>query len=86
MKPLFFLSEIAPFPYTIGMTVSAQEIVESLELALANLPPGTTRIEVDGLKASYSIDQAIKQLEFWRQRASKEQGKRPRYSRIRLDG
>ena len=64
--------------------IAAQNVVDELEAAFAELPPGAKRIKVDSLEADLSIADAIKQLEYWRSRAAKETGNRPRISSIDL--
>ena len=60
----------------------AQQMVERLEaLLLENV--GFTSVNVDGRSVSYADLTA--QYEIWKNKADRENGKRPTFSRIRLD-
>jgi hypothetical protein len=66
--------------------VPPQDIVDQLEMQLAQMPPGATRIKVDGLETEFSIDEALKALSYWKSQAAKDKGTRPRISSIDLTG
>ena len=59
------------------------EMVETLETALQN-NAGVVSVTVDGTTVRYDRAQAMKELDYWRRRAARQQGRRPRVSSISL--
>jgi len=60
---------------------TAIEMVQALEQALSK-NVGVAEVIVDGQKVRYDRAQAMQELDYWRQRAAKQNGKRPRFRGI----
>ena len=63
---------------------TARDHVNRIQAALAEMPPGATSVTIEGLSVAISRDEALKELEYWRSIASREDGSRPIVIRTKL--
>ncbi len=55
-----------------------KQMVTLLEDALAT-NPGVVEVTVDGQRVKYDRNQALKELDYWRDRAAKDAGRKSRF-------